>query len=89
MRQVLTTTFAPTHLDITDDSAQHAGHAGARLHGGGHYAITIVAEQFRGLSSLARHRAIYQALRGELKTAIHALTITAYTPEEWLQLTVK
>lgn len=72
--------LSPTHLEIRDDSAKHAGHAGARE--GGHYAVTIVSARFRGLATLARHRLVYDAI-GDLKAVgIHALTIVARTPEE-------
>ncbi|MFN6961465.1 MAG: BolA family protein [Rhodocyclaceae bacterium] len=72
--------LAPHTLEIRDDSAQHAGHAGARE--GGHYAIRIVAPCFSGLSTVQRHRLVYDAI-GDLPGArIHALSITAKTPEE-------
>lgn len=70
----------PTQLDIRDDSHKHAGHAGARE--GGHYAVAIVSPRFAGLGTMQRHRLVYDAL-GDLKTCgIHALSITARTPEE-------
>lgn len=73
-------TLSPLTLEIRDDSHRHAGHAGARE--GGHYAVTIVAECFRGLSTVARHRLVYDAV-GDLQNAgIHALAITARAPEE-------
>ncbi|XLM22949.1 BolA family transcriptional regulator [Chromobacterium piscinae] len=73
--------LAPEHLDIQDDSALHAGHAGAKG-GGGHYTLTIVSARFAGLGRVARHRLIYQTL-GELMTSrVHALAIRALTPEE-------
>jgi BolA protein len=73
--------LAPEHLDIQDDSALHAGHAGAKG-GGGHYTLTIVSARFAGLGRVQRHRLIYQTL-GELMTSrVHALAIRALTPEE-------
>ncbi|OHX11517.1 BolA family protein [Chromobacterium sphagni] len=73
--------LAPEHLDIQDDSALHAGHAGAR-DGGGHYTLTIVSASFANLSRVQRHRLVYQTL-GELMTGrVHALAIRALTPEE-------
>lgn len=73
--------FAPVRLEVTDDSAAHAGHAGAKS-GGGHYSVTIVSQRFDGQSPLVRHRLIYQAL-GELMTReIHALQIQAISPNE-------
>ena len=71
----------PQHLDITDDSASHSGHAGAN--GGGHYRLTIVASAFAGLSTLARHRLIYATLGTLMQREIHAMSINAKTPEEW------
>ncbi|OBU84798.1 BolA family protein [Chromobacterium subtsugae] len=73
--------LAPEHLDIQDDSALHAGHAGAR-DGGGHYTLTIVSARFANLNRVQRHRLVYQTL-GELMTSrVHALAIRALTPEE-------
>lgn len=72
-------TLAPTLLEIRDDSARHAGHAGAR--GGGHFAMTIVSPQFSGKGRMERHRMVYDAL-GALMNDIHALSIVAKTPEE-------
>lgn len=72
--------LAPTAFELIDDSALHAGHAGAR--DGGHYRLRIVAEAFRGHGTMARHRMVF-ALLGELmRTRIHALSITARTPDE-------
>lgn len=74
--------LAPTALEIEDESAQHAGHAGAKS-GGGHYRMTIVSPQFAGLNSVARHRVVYQALGDLMGKRIHALSINAFTPEEF------
>jgi BolA protein len=73
--------LAPEHIEIVDESALHAGHAGARS-GGGHYQITLIAASFAGQNSMARHRAIYQALGDLMSTRIHALSITALAPGE-------
>lgn len=73
--------LAPENIEIIDESAQHAGHAGARS-GGGHYQLTIIAPAFKGQNIVARHRAIYQALGDLMQTRVHALSITAYSPEE-------
>jgi BolA family transcriptional regulator, general stress-responsive regulator len=73
--------LSPTQLDITDDSASHAGHAGAKS-GGGHFFLTIVSEQFVGKLTLARHRMIYDALGDMMQREIHALSIKAYTAAE-------
>lgn len=73
--------LAPEHLEIIDESALHAGHAGARS-GGGHYQLILIAAAFSGQNSVARHRAIYQALGDLMTTRIHALAITALAPGE-------
>ncbi|AEI76888.1 hypothetical protein CNE_1c15450 [Cupriavidus necator N-1] len=74
--------LAPSHLAVRDDSALHAGHAGAAS-GGGHYHVTIVSERFTGHSRVARHRMVYDALRGLFPAQIHALAVTAFTDQEY------
>ncbi len=81
IRQLLSEAFSPTHLDISDESHFHRGHAGAAA-GGGHFNVTIVSTQFEGLATLARHRRVYQAVDNLMPAEIHALSITANTPEE-------
>lgn len=71
----------PETVEIFDESGEHVGHAGARG-GGGHYQLLICSHQFEGQSRIARHRMVYAALNGLMQTQIHALAITAYTPEE-------
>ncbi|MBL8447665.1 MAG: BolA family transcriptional regulator [Zoogloeaceae bacterium] len=66
--------LAPVSLDIIDDSAKHAGHAGARS-GGGHYRLAIISPRFSGLNTLARHRLIYATLSDLMHSEIHALAI--------------
>lgn len=73
--------LAPLHLELTDESHLHVGHAGAR-DGGGHYRLTIVAEIFRGRNTLARHRLVYDAVGNLMQGPVHALAIRALTPEE-------
>lgn len=73
--------LAPESLDVIDESAAHAGHDGAKS-GGGHYAVTIVSPRFAGQAPLARHRLVYQALGALMQRDIHALKITALTPDE-------
>lgn len=72
--------LAPESLRLRDDSAAHAGHAGARE--GAHFAVHIVSERFAGLPMLWRHRLVYQAAAPLLAGRIHALQINAQTPEE-------
>ena len=74
--------FAPLHLSVEDESAQHAGHAGA-AGGGGHFRALIVSEAFRGHDPVARHSAVYAALGTAMKSEIHALALRTLTPEEW------
>ena len=74
--------LAPVALDLRDESAQHAGHAGARPSGGSHWQLTIVSEAFRGHSAVARHRMVYEALGDLMKRDIHALKIEASAPEQ-------
>lgn len=73
--------FSVEHLQIEDESHLHAGHAGAAS-GGGHFKLTIVAPEFKGLNLVARHRAVYAALNRHIPTEIHALTINAMAPGE-------
>lgn len=73
--------LSPTAIDIQDDSALHAGHAGARA-GGGHYRLHIVSTAFEGKSTIARHRLIYAALGDLMKKEIHALAIRAVSASE-------
>ena len=73
--------LTPENVVLEDESAQHAGHAGAAS-GGGHYRLTLVSPQFRNLSTLARHRLVYTAMGELMQHEIHALSITALTPEE-------
>ena len=70
----------PVLLEIVDDSAQHAGHAGNS--GGGHFTLTLVSSQFSGKSQIMRHRLIYQALQDLIPARIHALSISAIAPDE-------
>lgn len=80
MRERLAT-LEPLSLEIRDDSARHAGHAGSRA-GGGHFAMTIVSTRFAGKRIMERHRMVYDALGTLMKREIHALSINAKTPEE-------
>ena len=73
--------LAPEQLEILDESALHAGHAGARA-GGGHFKLTLVSPAFAGQSLIARHRLVYQALGDLMTVKIHALSITALAPGE-------
>ncbi len=80
IRAALEQELAPLQLDIEDDSAKHAGHAGARE--GGHFRVRLVSEAFRGKSAIERHRLVFAAVAGLMGRDIHALNIEAQTPEE-------
>ena len=81
IKQLLTDQLNPESLEILDNSAAHAGHAGARS-GGGHYHVTIVADIFEGKSLVQRHQLVYKALGDLMKQQIHALGIIATSPSE-------
>jgi len=74
--------LAPALLRLRDDSARHAGHAGATS-GGGHYHVLVVSERFEGASLLERHRRVNELLRDLFGPRIHALGLTTLTPAEW------
>jgi BolA protein len=74
----------PQSLEIIDDSAKHAGHAGA-MDGGSHYRMIIVSSLFDGKQPIARHRMVYAALGDMMKHDIHAMNIDARTPAEAAQ----
>ncbi len=82
MREKLTASFAPDVLDIEDESARHAGHAGARPGGETHFNVRIVSKTFEGLSRVERQRRVHAALAEELKSRLHALSLTTLTPAE-------
>jgi BolA family transcriptional regulator, general stress-responsive regulator len=73
----------PVALHLVDDSAAHAGHAGARESGGGHFQLTIVSDAFQGKTTVARHRMVYAALADLMQQKIHALQIEAMTPDQF------
>ena len=75
-------TLQPVALELEDESAQHAGHAGSRPSGGSHWRLAIVSEAFRGKTPVARHRMVYEALGDLMKRDIHALRIEASAPEQ-------
>lgn len=81
IRERLQSGLEPVELEIDDQSALHAGHAGARG-GGGHFAVRIVSARFAGKSRVERHRMVYQALGNAMQSEIHALSIKSLTPDE-------
>ena len=70
------------HVEVIDESALHAGHAGAAS-GGGHFRALVVSQAFEGHSLLERQRQVYAALRPEMGSEIHALSLRTLTPAEW------
>ncbi|WOI55302.1 BolA family protein [Palleronia sp. LCG004] len=75
IRRRLEDVIAPRELDVADDSAAHAGHAGAPAGGESHFSVRIRAERFGGMSRIARHRAVHDALGADLMGRIHALAL--------------
>ncbi|WP_174888145.1 BolA family protein [Novosphingobium pentaromativorans] len=82
MRQLLTAAFAPTHLEITNDSASHSGHMGDDGSGESHFTIVIESERFAGASRLQRQRLVNAALGDIPGQQVHALAIKARAPGE-------
>lgn len=79
----LTNHFQPTHLTITDESRNHAGHRGTHHTENTHFSIVIVSHAFDGISLLMRHRMVYNQLKSAFSNQLHAVKITAKTPHEW------
>jgi len=82
IERILRERFAPSHLELRDESARHVGHPGASGPGG-HYRVTIVSSRFEGLSRLDQHRLVNEALRELFGERIHALALRTATPGEW------
>ena len=82
IRAKLTAALQPTRLVIRDESARHAGHAGARPEGETHFHIEIVSTAFAGDSRVARQRRVYTLLAEEMAGPVHALALATLTPEE-------
>jgi BolA protein len=82
LRRTLETAFQPAELLIVDESARHAGHAGARAGGESHFRIRIISAAFAGLSRVERQRRVYAALADEIADGLHALALTTLTPDE-------
>jgi BolA protein len=74
--------FEPDFVDVLDQSAAHAGHAGAAS-GGGHFRVLLVSKLFEGLNPVQRQRRVYEVLQDEMAGAVHALSMTCLTPAEY------
>jgi stress-induced morphogen len=82
LHAVLTRDFSPLKLEIHDDSAKHAGHAGAQAGGQTHYSVVIVSASFQGVSRVERSRLVHAALASEFADGLHALSLTLRAPVE-------
>ena len=82
MKAQLQAQFTPLAFELSDESAKHAGHAGAAPGGETHYRARLVSAAFEGLSRVARQRLVYDALREEFDTGLHALSLDLKTPAE-------
>lgn len=78
----LTAALSPQHLEVIDNSAKHAGHAGAHAEGESHFKVIVVSEAFEGQSRVQRQRMVYDALAVELAEHVHALELKTMTPAE-------
>ena len=81
IRSRLQAALTPLEIELGDDSAKHAGHAGAAS-GGGHYTVRIVSARFEGIKLVMRHRLVYDSVHDMMHKEIHALAITALAPSE-------
>jgi BolA protein len=82
MREILERCLTPTLLTIVDDSARHAGHAGASNEGESHFNLTIEAEAFRGMGRVDRQRLVHKLLEDHLRGPVHALSLRLKAPGE-------
>ena len=82
LEQKITEALSPDYLSIVDESWKHAGHAGA-ISGKGHFIMHVVSARFVGISRIDRNRMVFDILKEEMASSIHALTLRAQTPSEW------
>lgn len=85
IEQEIREALRPVKLEIIDESAQHAGHEGAKKGAGGHFKLKIVASLFTGMPLLKRHQMVYAVLRDMMSAEIHALSLQTLTPDEMEQ----
>ncbi len=82
IRICLIETFDPVRLEVTDDSASHAGHSGAAPGGETHYQVAMASHRFEGMNRVARSRAVHEALKEEFSSGLHALNLVLRAPNE-------
>ena len=85
IREKLTTAFSPEALQVVNESHHHAGHSSSPGTGESHFAVRVVSPAFEGKSRLERHRMVNAVLADELAGKVHALAVTAMTPEDAAQ----
>ena len=76
-------TLSPTLLELTDESHKHIGHSGWKKNQSTHFDLLIVSDRFKGMSNIQRHKCIYKILEQELQSGLHALSIKAFSPDEY------
>lgn len=82
IENLLKEAFSPSHLEVVDESALHAGHAGAKPGGESHFRVVVVSDRFSGVGRVQRQQMVYGALNELIKGGIHALSMTTSTPDE-------
>jgi stress-induced morphogen len=86
IREKIQEALHPVHLEVIDESRQHAGHREGSADGGTHFNCLCVSEAFEGKSLIERHRRIYEILAQPLEQGVHALALKTLTPGEWQKL---
>ncbi len=86
IHEKLTAALKPSELVIVDESAKHAGHAGARPEGETHFRVRIVSDSFRGLTRVERQRRVHAAMADEFRDRVHALSLVTLTVDEAARL---
>ena len=82
IEEKLTAALSPDHIEVVDNSAKHAGHAGANPEGESHFAVMVVSEAFAGKNRVQRQRMVYEALAEEMAGPVHALELKTLAPGE-------
>jgi stress-induced morphogen len=82
IREKLGGAFIQAVIEVVNDSHRHAGHGSSPQTGESHFSVVVVSPAFAGKSRLERHRMVNAALAEELAGPVHALAVTALTPEE-------